>query len=115
MTSIRSVAANFSTPCPVDQEVTHSNGLGQSYADCAPRGAVDQTEAAAAANAWAQAVHGFVTTGVVACGTDGQAVEASTVFPMQVAVWEFQGPAFGRVHVDTTPTCPTINDPIWGF
>ena len=112
MSSMRSVTANFSTlPCQI-QEFTHPNGLGQSYTDCALPGTYNQVEATAAATAWVQAVGGVVT-GVVACGTDGQAVAAFTGSLLS-AVWEFQGPAAGHVHGDTVATCPTISDPTWG-
>lgn len=87
-------------------QTKHSNGLGQSYFDCNPLYAANQTTAAAAtaaANAWQPGTPTPPACDPVSCISQRTA--------SQCAVWCFAGSNFaGRVELDSTsPVCVCPN------
>ena len=97
--------------------VTHSDGLGQSWSDCAPLGTYDQAEAQAACSAWA-AVNG--SSGALGCSVSICPDGASTIVywlsteATCAANWVYQGAATGHVGpVGIGCMCPTQSDPSW--
>jgi hypothetical protein len=113
MSASHAVAAQFDGPCGGGTYTTHSNGLGQTFQDCAALHTYNQTQAIEAANAWLKAMGGG-TWSNSSCGfakpTDLILV-ATTSNPVQSAVWTYAGTDAGSALVGTT--CPSAGMNAW--
>jgi len=98
-------------------QLSHSNGLGQTWFDCVALGTHTLTQAEAARNASTLVA---VTDSTLACGDSTPAVCRQT--DTTCACWGYMTgtPNAGRVHLnggaDPTPTtckCPVVGDPTW--
>jgi hypothetical protein len=104
------------TQCCLDGSCpkAHSNGLGQTYYDCAALGVHTLDTATAAARAWSPA--GKVTTQTLLC-RDCLGWENASTNPSACAVWCYGGDILGG-HVNLTTIqpvclCPGDGSPTW--
>ena len=102
------------TPSPSPTSCPHSNGLGQTYNDCAdPPGTpgnaatYNSTMALLAATAYAPTVGGSVSLGVN-CGGAG-VIYVINVLGEPAAVWQYTGTLAGYVAQDAS--CPGMGQP----
>jgi hypothetical protein len=88
----------------------HSNGLGQTFEDCAASGAYSLSLAVKARSVWP-----FIgTDNQASCGGMTSAVIRQTA--SQCAVWVYTSTTAGRVRlnsVNNSCVCPTTADPMW--
>lgn len=83
------------TGCCGDRcQTVHSNGLGQTYADCTDAGTINQNQALAACAAFSGSPN---VCAVVNCGAGAQAV-CSTLDLAACACWAFSGPFAGHAY-----------------
>jgi hypothetical protein len=93
--------------------VLHSNGEGQSYTDCTPRGTYSLDQAA---KACAAADAGTCATQSIICGiNDTETVECAT--GASCTCWTYQTPNIGHARktqlAGTICQCPLASDPFW--
>ncbi len=110
--TITAVSGPFQNSITVTVACSHSNGLGQTYDDCADAlgapgnaGSYNQTMASRAATAW-----GAGTISAVSCGVSN-AVEDK--FAGMCAVWAYSGPLAGHVQLAVTCNCPISTSVTW--
>lgn len=97
----------------------HINGLGQSFADCAPLG-VPGNQATYSATLAAEARGAWPFSGTDSTATCGSGAQAASAAVRQTAnscaVWVYQKALAGYVRLNSlnnTCFCPTNVDPIW--
>lgn len=91
----------------------HSNGQGQTYANCGALGTYNAQTGFAAAGAWVSA-HGGGSSTTGTCGTDSVVISNDAAHSM-MGVWSYSGPNVGhsRVVAGTVASCPGAADPTW--
>ena len=102
--------------CPGGCAPAHSNGLGQSFDDCAASGVPGNAATYSLALAVkARSVWPFIgTDNQASCGGPTSAVFRQTA--TQCAVWVYTSTTAGRVRLNTASNscfCPTTSDPAW--
>jgi hypothetical protein len=90
--------------------VTHANGVGQTWTDCAPLGTYNETEAMQACMADSDAGGGcyFVTR---PCNNDGIESAVCSAPSLATFCWTYAGMFTG--YAAPAPGCPTSADPMW--
>ncbi len=98
--------------------ISHANGLGGNYQDCAPLGTFNITTAQEAASSWGATV----LPGTFTCVTGANTwLAIAAIRSGQTATWAYTGPAAGHVSLSTSggdpqglnAVCPLTSDPIW--
>jgi hypothetical protein len=106
--------AEVDAPCT---PIAHSDGLGQTYLDCAPLGTYTQTTALEACTAWTGNVH-HCSVGIIGCDTMDYVCGDTTVGTTGYwSCWDFDphDSGNGRVHKWTTGVmgCVSASDLRW--
>jgi len=104
--------------CGMACAVTHDNGVGNAFYDCAPLNTFNQTEATAACVAWTKNTGLCMITN---CNVDGGfAGEATFAFYMGKCIsWGYSGPMAGHLYQVNPASsisdcrCPDQNQPLW--
>jgi hypothetical protein len=101
---------------------THSNGLGQTYLDCAPLGTPGNAStyssmmANEAARAWNTGGTITDSAGAFLCSPSGvlsNGVE-DVLASGECSIWLYDGPAAGHVKNNASGClCPSASDPTW--
>jgi hypothetical protein len=124
-----SAAAGATATADLSATITclgHDNGLGQTYADCAPLGTYTVDTATGAAQAFIAhflpiypdpfSGSGGWSTSTQPCG-DGVVVTAGSLFAPIAAAWAYSGSAAGHARafegLGAAVICPTTADPAW--
>ena len=95
-------------------QVTHQNGLGQTYVSMFPLGTYNQAAATQAALAWATAKGG--NAGGINAGQCPFPANTSLVYTQIGAAcgaWVYTGTLRGRALQSADCSCPTASSPTW--
>jgi hypothetical protein len=90
--------------------VTHSDGLGQSWSDCAPLGTLDLAEATAAC------VAGYGSNLACSshiCGSGQPSDPAFHAVCGSLVCWAYDGPYAGKVSLPSSGGCPSASGAPW--
>jgi hypothetical protein len=115
-TGANSTGCECATPgcCGNSCQVTHQNGVGQSYYSCDPLGTPGN--ASTYSLAMAQGARAAWTAGTDSSGTcPGSSNTVSRVTATQCAMWSYSGTLAGHVFVSAPNECfcPLATDPTW--
>jgi hypothetical protein len=108
------VANGFTSGVTIAQtQVTHQNGLGQTWSDFTALGTYSANQATQAAQAWQPGAATAVNSGQ--CPGGGAKLIVFKQVGNACAAWAYSGTVTGRVKL--TPSggcyCPTTTDPTW--